>query len=138
MDRKIFNFDSSDDERDCVEEDRVENITWFQSVKRQKLLLKQRALISRCDIRPLKSLSLTSKKVICIAGEAIDFDLLKCYDNFLPRIASQLKDLPETYRLQQLAWPHLLEGKSAIIIDPSDHLAELVYLPVICTHVEVN
>lgn len=40
-------------------------------------------------------------------------------------------------RLQELAWPHLLEGRSAIIVDPSDNLADLMYLPVICTNIEV-
>lgn len=141
MNRGVFNFGSaSDDDRDCVEEGTVENITFSQAIKQHKLQEKQQTQtnISRSDIRPFKSLSLTSKQVICIANETIEFDLLECYDKFLPRIANQLKELPETHRLQQLAWPHLLEGRSAIIIDYSDHLAELVYLPVICTQVEVN
>lgn len=96
------------------------------------------ALSTINDRRPLKELSFTRMDTMCIEHSTADFNLSKCYEHFLPHIAEQLKELPKVYPLQQLAWPRLLDGGSAIIIDPSDYLADLVYLPAVCSHVNVN
>lgn len=132
MDESIVNFDDVSDEEDCVVD-----ISWLEAIKIQKKQLKQLTQNSQqSNIRPLKFLSLTDNRVVC--SEAIKCDTLTCFASFLPHIAKQMKELPKTYRLQELAWPHLLQGRSAIIIDPSDNLADLVYLPFVCSHVNVN
>lgn len=41
--------------------------------------------------------------------------------------------MPKKAHLQNLAWEHLLKGQSLIVIDDSDHLPALLYLPPICT-----
>lgn len=134
IDSSVFKFDSSSvEDQDCVLK-----ISFFELIKRQNRQIEQLALSTRHNIRPLETLTLTHHQVICISGEAIISKLSKCYETFLPVIAKALKGLPKIYPLQEIAWPQLLKGRSAIIIDPSDNLADLVYLPVICTHVEVN
>lgn len=140
MDRSVFNFESSDADGD---DDCVDRFSFFEALRRQRSQLKQVELNSgRNAIQPLKNLALINKKVICVGvgdeSAGTDYDLAKCYDKLLPNITKQLEESPDTYPAQEIAWPHLLEGGSAIIIDPSDNLADLVYLPVVCTHVEVR
>lgn len=137
MDPTLFKFDP--DEEGDEEEDVFENISYFEAVRRlEAQLANSEQLNARLNhIRPLKTLKLAHIKLVCINDEASGRKLSKCYEDFLPAIATQLKELPETYRLQEIAWPHLFKRRSTIIIHPSQYLADLVYLPVICTHVNV-
>lgn len=88
---------------------------------------------------PEKTLHLTDTHEMSVVGEtAGKYGLEKCFENFSPNIVSHLIRMPEISRLQRVVWPHLLEGGSTIIVDESDHLTDLVVLPVICTHVQVT
>lgn len=90
------------------------------------------------NIDPLHTLPLSETHTVCVGAEASECDLPNFYKNFSPQIANQLRLGPPNNRLQKVAWPHLMNGKSAIVIDPSEHLADLLYLPVVCTHLNVS
>lgn len=137
--RQVFDFDNFSEYQssECT----IEDISHRQSVKRQ--LCQARQLEKNAipnNAKPLTTLSMKNTLSMVIGGDSAgpDYDISKCYEEFLPNITEQLEELPETNRVQELAWPHLLGGGSAIIIDSSDHLADLVYLPVVCTQVQVN
>lgn len=134
--RKILDFDNYSE---YVTSMCIKDASWYgEMAEEEKRLpqLDQDALVN--DIKPLKELSLIAMKRMCIGNNTTRYNLSECYENFLPHIAEQLKELPKVNLLQELVWPHLLEGRSAIIIDPSENLADLVYLPAVCSQVNVN
>lgn len=133
-DSQVFDFDSFSEDSESI---CLDPITFAQLMRKQKLEQVRQHELSN-DIVPLKDLSLQSTQILCIGDTAADLNPSICGEHFLSPILEQLEGLQKTYHLQELVWPHLLKGKSAIIIEPSDNVADLVYLPDICTHANVN
>lgn len=139
MDASVFDFDSETHKESVSDDECLVDLSFAQLIRSIKL---QNGEQEHNDfnrrLRPLHALCLTNDQVICVAAKVVDWNILECFSRFSSKITEELKKMPKSFRLQELAWPPLLNDQSAIIVDSSDHLADLVYLPVICTHVNVN
>lgn len=63
-------------------------------------------------------------------------------DQFNSQASSEIANetlirLNKIYPIQKLAWPHILNGKSAILLGNTDYYPHLLYLPALCHLIEV-
>lgn len=130
--RNCFDFNDASDLSRCTSIDDVP-----LSYQCGQLLLMEKNAIP-CSTVPLTNLDMPLFRISCIGAAPIAYDQSKCFENLLPHIADQLKERQQISHMQSTAWHHLLDGRSAIIVCPTIYLADLVYLPVICTLVQVK